>query len=203
MGIEVEAKIRLPGAAAAALRDRLAAVGATFDRHLVESNTYYDTPEGSLKTADRGLRIRVEVNEATGDRRVILTHKGPQAQGPLKNRLETEATVDDPSAAAELLAALGYHATLTFEKRRARYLLDGCRVEIDQVPFLGTFVEIEATAADDVERVRAHLSLADQPLIRDSYVAMLAAHLREHPKQVSDDPAIRLTDDPSCDPALQ
>jgi len=186
MGIEVEAKIRLPGAAAAALRDRLAAVGATFDRHLVESNTYYDTPEGSL-----------------GDRRVILTHKGPQAQGPLKNRLETEATVDDPSAAAELLAALGYHATLTFEKRRARYLLDGCRVEIDQVPFLGTFVEIEATAADDVERVRAHLSLADQPLIRDSYVAMLAAHLREHPKQVSDDPAIRLTDDPACDPALQ
>ena len=203
MGIEVEAKIRLPGVAAAALRDRLAAEGATLDHRLVEANTYYDTPDGSLKTADRGLRIRVEVNEVTGDRRVVLTHKGPQAQGPLKSRLETEAGIEDPRATAEVLAVLGYHATLTFEKRRARYLLDGCRVEIDQVPFLGTFVEIESTSADDVERVRGRLGLADRPLTRASYVAMLAAHLREHPERVGDDPVIRLSDDPACDPALQ
>ena len=203
MGIEVEAKIRLPGVAAAALRDRLSAEGATLDARLVEANTYYDTPDGHLKTADRGLRLRVETNESTGDRRVVLTHKGPQAQGPLKSRLETEAGVDDPRATAEVLAVLGYHATLTFEKRRARYLLDGCRVEIDQVPFLGTFVEIEGTAAPDVERVRGRLGLADRPLTRASYVAMLAAHLREHPERAGKDGVVRLSDDPACDPALQ
>lgn len=203
MGIEVEAKIRLPGVAAAVLRERLASEGATLDRRLVEANTYYDTPDGSLKTADRGLRIRVEVNEASGDRRVVLTHKGPQAQGPLKSRLETEAGIDDPRATAEVLAVLGYHPTLTFEKRRARYLLDGCRVEIDQVPFLGTFVEIEGTTAGDVERVRGRLGLADRPLTRASYVAMLAAHLREHPERVGDEPVVRLSDDPACDAALQ
>lgn len=203
MGIEVEAKIRLPGVAAAALRERLDAQGATLDRRLVEANTYYDTPEGTLKTADRGLRIRVEINEGTEQRAVVLTHKGPQAQGPLKSRLETEALVVDPHATAEVLAVLGYHPTLTFEKRRARYLLDGCRVEIDQVPFLGCFVEIEGSTAEDVERVRARLGLADRPLTRASYVAMLAAHLREHPEKGGDDPVVRLTDDPACDPALQ
>ncbi len=203
MGLEIEAKIQLHGVAAAALRDRLGVEQARLHRRLIETNTYYDTPQGSLKTADRGLRIRVEIDEDNHERRVTLTHKGPQAQGPLKSRLETETQINDPHAMAQVLAVLGYHATLTFEKRRTRYLLDNCRVEIDQVPFIGTFVEVEGSTAQDVERVCARLNLADRPLTRASYVAMLAAHLREHPDKVGDDPVVRLADDPASDPALQ
>ena len=68
---------------------------------------------------------------------------------------------------------------LTFEKRRTRYLLDGCRVEIDTLPHLGMYVEIEGATEEDVLAVRDKIGMADVPLIRASYIAMLLTHLRE------------------------
>ncbi len=178
MTIEVEAKIRLPDPAL--LHARLEQAEATLDGHLLETNTYFDSPDGTLKSTDQGLRIRIEVDETTGESRTLITHKGPRAHGTLKSRSETELGVTDAQAAARLLAVLGYREVMTFEKRRTRYLLDHCRVEIDTLPHLGTFIEIEGAREEDVLAVRDKLGLADAPLIRASYISMLVTHLREH-----------------------
>lgn len=178
MIVEVEAKLRLTDPEA--LHAKLRELDAVHDRDMIETNTYFDQPDGTLKSTDQGLRVRVEVDQATGKVEALLTHKGPRAHGRLKSRSETELGVSDARGAAQLLSVLGYHPVLTFEKQRTRYLLDGCRVEIDRLPYLGTFVEIEGTTEQDVMGVQNKLGLGDTPLIRASYIAMIATYLREH-----------------------
>lgn len=177
MPIEIEAKMRLTDAQA--MTKRLGELGATLDVDIVESNTYFDTNKGALKSSDRGLRIRIE-RLADGTQRANITHKGPRAHGKLKSRAEHEVGVDDARAAAELLTALGYRPTMTFEKRRCRYLLDDCRIELDTLPYLGDFIEIEGKTDEAVIAVREKLGLAETPLIKASYIAMLTTYAQEH-----------------------
>ena len=177
MPIEIEAKMRLTDRAA--VEHRLREAGAVDTGQIVETNTFFDTPEGSLKSSDQGLRVRVEHHEDGGEV-ATLTHKGPRAHGQLKSRSETEARVADAHAAAELLGALGYLPVLSFEKRRSRWTLDGCNVELDVLPYVGTFCEIEGDDDESVLAVREKLGLHDTPLIRASYIAMLMSYIREN-----------------------
>ncbi|MGB0768033.1 MAG: class IV adenylate cyclase [Phycisphaeraceae bacterium] len=180
MAIEIEAKMRLhhPDALVA----RLDELGATLTDRLSETNSYFDTAQGTLKSTDQGLRTRVEVaNAGTPDETITtkITHKGPRAMGKLKSRVESELNVDNARDAAVLLGALGYQHVLSFEKRRTRYALDGCRIELDELPVIGRFIEIEGDTEDAVIAVREKLGLADEPLIKSSYIAMLKTHLQE------------------------
>ena len=177
MNIEIEAKLRLQDVEA--MHARLAELEAVRDREIHETNTYFDLPEGRLKSTDQGLRIRVEREVEAQRTRTLITHKGPRSHGKFKSRTETETVVENARTAEALLVALGYHRLLTFEKRRTRYLLGDCRVEIDTLPYLGTFIEIEGDRDEAVTGVLEQLGLSGQPLIRASYVAMLSAHLRE------------------------
>lgn len=177
MGIEIEAKMRLtdlPG-----MEVRLNELGAKQRGDVLETNTFFDTADQRLKTSDRGLRIRVETT-AAGAQEVTVTHKGPRAHGKLKTRAETEVRVDDAREAAELLTVLGYRPVLTFEKRRRRWTLDGCAVELDTLPHLGEYIEIEGPDEQAVLDVREKLGLAEAPLIKTSYIAMMVTHLSEN-----------------------
>ncbi len=180
MAVEIEAKMRLHNPDA--LIARLEELGAKLKDKLSETNSYFDTALGTLKSTDQGLRTRVEVANAGGPDQTItttLTHKGPRTMGQLKSRLETELDVDNARDAAMLLGALGYHHVLSFEKRRIRYELDGCNVELDELPVIGRFIEIEGSSEEAVIAVRAKLGLADEPIIRSSYIAMLKTHQQE------------------------
>lgn len=180
MAVEIEAKMRLhhPDALIA----RLQGLGATLTHELSETNSYFDTPQGTLKSTDQGLRTRVEVaNAGTANETITttITHKGPRTMGQLKSRVESELDVDNARDAAVLLGALGYHHVLSFEKRRIRYQLDGCNVELDELPIIGQFIEIEGSSEDAVIAVREKLGLGDEPIIRSSYIAMLKTHQQE------------------------
>jgi len=178
VSVEIEAKMKVSDIAA--LEASLEAAGAKRVATLLETNTYFDTPAGSLKMSDQGLRIRVERNAESGRDTVTITHKGPRAQGKIKSRTETELIVADARIAAEMLAALGYVQVLSFDKRRRRWDLDGCHVDIDSLPYIGDFVEIEGPNEATVLRVRTALQLGHSPLIRASYISMLMTHLAEN-----------------------
>ena len=180
MAVEIEAKMRLHQPDA--LITRLHELGATLTHQISETNSYFDTADGMLKCTDQGLRTRVEVTNVGGPDETItttITHKGPRTMGQLKSRVENEVVVDNARDAALLLGALGYHHVLSFEKRRIRYRLDGCHVELDELPIIGRFVEIEGESDEAVLAVREKLGLADEPLIRSSYIAMLKTHQQE------------------------
>ena len=178
MAIEIEAKMRLTDVPA--LEAKLTEAGAERGPVLLEVNTFYDTPDHRLKTADQGLRIRVERNVETDNEQTRITYKGPRAHGKVKSRTEIEFGILDASAASQLFAALGYEPVLSFEKKRRRWHLGGCAVEIDSLPLLGEFVEIEGPTDEKVLAVRRQLDMGDVPLLRPSYIAMLVTHLAEH-----------------------
>lgn len=180
MGVEIEAKMRLNDREG--MVARLQALGAERVAEFSETNSYFDTASGSLKATDQGLRTRVEVTDAgTKDEKIVtkITHKGPRAMGALKSRYETELTVDNARDAAMLLSALGFQHVLSFEKRRTRYRLDGCNVELDELPVIGRFIEIEGPTEQAVNAVRDKIGLSREPVIRSSYIAMLRTHLQE------------------------
>ena len=173
--IEIEAKMRLPDVAA--LEARLTGTGALRGPVIEEFNRFFDTPQHSLRSAGEGLRIRIERSSDRPEPVAIITHKGPRAPGQLKTRHETELRVDDPDGAASLLGALGFVAVLSFEKRRARWMLEDCRVEIDELPHLGHFVEIEGPAEQRVLELRRTLELDTESLITQTYAHLVEDYL--------------------------
>ena len=180
MGREVEAKFKV--AALAAARRAVRSAGGRHVGTVLETDTYFDTPAGALRKGDRGLRIRrlrrLGGRAPAGDLRPLLTFKGPRAPGRrVKARTEVQTRLDDPDALAEALRACGLRETLTIEKRRASYRLGRCRVELDELPLIGCFVEIEAPSAADVARVRRALHLRCEP-ITEPYVELLARRCR-------------------------
>ncbi len=119
------------------------------------------------------------MNVSTGGQEHIITYKGPRQHGQLKSRDEVEVTVGNSEDAVQLLERLGYVRMLAFEKRRDSWRLGGCKVELDEVPHLGSFVEVEGPAEAAVLKVREQLGLAERPIIRSSYIALLMGYLQE------------------------
>lgn len=195
--IEIEAKLRLDGETdAAAVEQRLVKLAGRLVATMREVNIFVDTRENQLKATDRGLRVRlvetmddgtkvddgtiVKPQAAGAAAGVTITFKGPRSVGRLKSRREIEVNVDSEEGALNLLAELGYHESIRFEKRRKRYLLEGCTIELDEMPYLGHFLEIEGPDDATILSVREKLGLSDRPLIHSSYVAMLATYLADH-----------------------
>ena len=174
--LEIEAKMKVDDHSP--VRERLYECGAERVGEYLETNTFFDTQDQSLFAADHGLRLRQNRDLATNTEQFILTFKGPRQHGQLKSREEIELTVGSGRDAAELLRSLGYSPVLSFEKKRQSWTLDGCRVELDDLPLLGTFVEVEGKQEDVILRVREKLSLSNRPIIKASYVALLMEHLQ-------------------------
>lgn len=183
MPVEIEAKMAVPDLAP--VREALRARGARRLKSTLETNVFFDTEDHTLLAGDEGLRLRTNRDVETGRATDVITHKGALQVGRLKSREETEVTVDDPAAATRLFERLGLSVTLSFEKRRETWELDGCKVELDEVPHLGAFVEVEGPGEEQVLRVRDAIGLSDRPIIKTSYIAMLTRYLDEHGQQAS------------------
>lgn len=177
MAVEIEAKMKLDDVSA--LVEAIAARGGSPIGQYLEENAFFDTEDRALLAADEGLRLRVSTNVDTRAEHVSITHKGSNRHGSLKCREETEVSVGRATDAARLLEHLGYVKILMFQKKRISYRLEGCRIEIDEVPNLGHFVEIEGHGEGQVMRVREMLGLSEKPLIKASYAAMLFAWMQE------------------------
>jgi adenylate cyclase class 2 len=181
MAVEIEAKMSVPKLEV--VRDRLRELGAEGGGRTLETNTFFDTEDRSLLAADEGLRLRRNHDEASGKDEHVVTYKGPRQHGALKSRDEVEVTVGEYDDAVQLLERLGFVRMLSFEKRRESWKLAGCKVELDEVPYLGTYVEVEGPNEATVIMVREQLGLADRPVIKTSYIAMLMGYLQEHGNQ--------------------
>jgi len=183
MPLEIELKMRLEYPEA--LEARLKALGANRRGPVMEQNTYYDTSAADLRRAGQGLRLRIEHPTEGGPPRAIVTHKGPRAPGPLKTRQETQVQVSDSGQAAELLEALGYRPVLFFEKRRRRWQLDDCSVEIDSLPYIEDYVEIEGPNEQAVLAARVRIEMDKVPLVKKSYLGLLREYLEKQGMSVT------------------
>ncbi len=178
MAVELEAKLAVDSHDE--VRVRLPAVGADRMGFVLETNAIFDSASRSLLANDEGLRVRgLDVIDGPA-RPATLTYKGPKRPGPLKQREEIEVSISDAQAARSLLVALGFVEALTFQKRRETWALDECHIELDELPHLGHFVEVEGPDGDAVHGVLERLGLSDRPIIKTSYIALLIDHCRRH-----------------------
>jgi len=184
MPVEIEAKFKIDSFDG--VLQRLRDLSATLAGDHLETNTFFDTEDRSLLALDKGLRLRVSRDPGGGNEQYLLTYKGPRQHGVFKSRDEVEVSVGDPGTAILLLERLGYSRMLSFEKKRQTWKLQGCTVELDQVPFLGCFVEIEGPSEEAVLKVREALALGECPVLKGSYVAMLATYLQERGEEQRD-----------------
>lgn len=177
MPVELEAKVKVDSHEPT--RQRLRDAGAEAHGSHLQINTFFDTDDRSLRAADKGLRIRVNRDVATGKEEAVLTYKGPRQPGAFKSREEVETTVGSPENFATIVQALGYRQVLSFEKKRESWSLDGCQVELDEVPHLGDFVEVEGPSEEAIRDVLKKLGLESAPYVRESYAGLLSTWLED------------------------
>src|ERR1700759_4629014 len=114
MPVEIEAKMKV--ADHAGIRQRLRDVGGKHESNVLETNTFFDTPDRALMSHDKGLRLRHQTDAKTHEEKCKFTFKGPRQKGDLKSRPEYEVEVNDPRDAQEFLEALGFAKMVSFQK---------------------------------------------------------------------------------------
>ena len=179
MGEEIEAKVRI--ADPEAFRRRMADRGAGGAETVLEDNRLFDDPAGTLWRRGAALRVREERSAADGKPlRTTVTYKGPRAEGELKRREEIEVEVRAAPGGPELgdiFEAMGLRETFRYEKRRSVWRVGECEAALDELPHLGWFVEIEGPDEKTVRACLKDLGLADEPLVADDYIHLLAERL--------------------------
>ena len=178
MAQEIEAKFRVD--AHEPIRQELHGCSARGLGTIIERNRIYDRPDASLRKAGCGLRVRACFDLHGSLKSATMTFKGPVAPGAFKSREEIETSLTDPEAAAELFERLGFLPVLVFEKKRESWRLGSCRVELDEVPQLGLFVEIEGPTELDICQARDRIGLADVTHEKASYAGLLLNYCADH-----------------------
>ena len=75
-----------------------------------------------------------------------------------------------------MLEELGFVPIFRYQKRRESWRLGECRVELDEPPRIGLFVEIEGPDEGAIHSVQAKLGLGGLKDVPTSYVGMLVAY---------------------------
>lgn len=180
MAIEIEVKVRAPSLDE--VRTRLKAAKAKRLGARFEVNAFFDTPDRAMKVRGEGLRLRSMRDEKRKSGSSVITFKGPRETGDVSRREEIEFEIGSFEDASALLAKLGYERRLAFEKRRESWTLDGCLIELDELPYLGTFVEIEGDSDVKVLRTLKKIGLSHEEPVTRGYISMIDKLVREQPK---------------------
>ena len=178
MPLEIEAKIKVDSHDA--VRAKLVALGAQCVGRVLETNHIFDDADRTLLASGSGLRIRTCCVLDGDAPPATITYKGPRQPGPLKNREEIQISLDDAQAGRALLVKLGFVEALRFEKRRETWRLDDCHIELDELPYLGCYVEIEGPEEQAIRRTQQAVDLAERETICETYIALLVEHCRRN-----------------------
>jgi adenylate cyclase class 2 len=130
-----------------------------------ESNVLYDSPDRQLQGRRQILRLRRYGERCT------VTHKRQAAGGDgdarYKTRIETESTVGDCDALAEIFTQLGYGPVFRYEKFRTEWDLDAGHLVLDETP-IGIWAELEGPPAW-IDNMLEKLCIAPELRTTESY----------------------------------
>jgi len=169
---ELESKIRV--AEHEPVRGRLREANAEYLGRVLETNRLFDDDKWTLLKGGCGLRVRSCRTLDGPEQPATLTYKGPLRDGAFKRKSEIEIEIADAVSMVGILAAMGFSEWIIFEKNRESWRLPPCEVELDEVPGLGLFVEVEGPDEAAIRAALARLGLDPRQSTRRSYVAMLA-----------------------------
>jgi|CXWL01.1.fsa_nt_gi predicted adenylyl cyclase CyaB len=178
MATEIELKVKVDSHGP--VRERLKALGGEYVGTVIERNTMLDRADGSLRASGCGLRVRATTVLDGKNPGSKITFKGPSQSSILKCREEFEVKVENGDDAIAVLERLGFRRTVEYHKKRERWRLDDCVVELDEPARLGLFVEIEGPGEDSIRTVQKRLGLEALRHVSSSYVKMAIRYCEEH-----------------------
>jgi adenylate cyclase class 2 len=173
MCTEIEAKLKVDSLQEieAALKN----LGAEFVAEQFQTDIHFDNADSTLSKSDQALRLRRQ--EINGKVKFFLTYKGAREKSNFKKRREIEIEVSNGDSMQVLLESIGYKKTLSVEKKRLLWRFGGCEIALDELPQLGTFVEIEGPDDKTITEVQQKLGLSDYQHIPKSYAGLIKAGL--------------------------
>jgi adenylate cyclase, class 2 len=151
-------------------RDAIRAVGARFDRTMLQADTYFRVSHGRLK-----LR---EIDDHGAE---LIWYARPDTPGYRDSQYTVVPAPDPAALKSALTAACGLRGEV--RKSRELWLYHNVRIHLDQVEGLGSFVEFEAVIADRetdepslarLEQLRVAMDLRAVDRISVSYADMLS-----------------------------
>ena len=178
MQTEIEAKLKIDSLQE--IEGKLLKLNAEFLDEQSQIDYYFDNEQSIFRKSDKALRLRRQKSQKC--EKFFLTYKGPREKGQFKKRQEIDIEIADFNSAHNLLSALGYEKALVFEKKRRTYRLNQCKVALDQLPLLGTFLEIEGPDKEKISDVQQNLGLANLPHIPESYASLMTEKLLQFGK---------------------
>ncbi len=170
-----EIELKFPVADPSQLEAMLPGLGFVLETsRTFEHNTLYDTQDRSLRARHQLLRIRQYGALCT------LTHKR-QPDGAddslYKTRIETETTLADGDALAEIFGQLGFTPAFVYEKFRTEWAyplgVERAHLVIDETP-IGNWAELEGPK-EWIDRMLVMLRVDPQTRITDSYGTLFTA----------------------------
>jgi adenylate cyclase class IV len=146
-------------------------LGARDEGTLWQRDTYFDARTGGLKLRE----------QEPGHPHLIQFERADEPQ-QRESRYRIVEVGDPTVLLAALTDALG--VTVTVTKRRHLFIWQNVRIHLDEVQSLGTFIELEAVAADRsdlrdeqrlIRRLRDSFSITDERLLATGYATQLRA----------------------------
>jgi adenylate cyclase class 2 len=151
MQVEIEAKfLRVDHDVIRARLRELTAKQLTPMRLMKRKN--YDFPGNRLQATNGWVRLRDEGEKVT------LSYKRLDGR-TIDGTKEVTIVVDDFAATAALLQAIGLEQQSYQETKRESWELNGVQIELDEWPWIPSFVEIEAADERAVKAVAEQLKL--------------------------------------------
>lgn len=137
-----------------------------------QKDTYFNVPAGRLKLRQGNIENS------------LIFYNRPNQQGPKQSDFSLSKIAEGPATEALLEKALGIKVVV--DKFRKIFFIDNVKFHLDEVPGLGSFVEIEAGNIEDPSRTIESLheqcdyymrafEISNNDLIHHSYSDMLLA----------------------------
>lgn len=168
INIEIKAKCFHPGKVEAFLLSN----GARFVGLDHQKDTYFQVPAGRLKLRQGNIENS------------LIFYRRPNQEGPKQSDFSLSKVTDGLATEQLLEKALGIKVVV--EKYRKIFFIDNVKFHLDEVPGLGSFVEIEAgnlsDASKTIEVLRDQCNyymkafeISEKDLINHSYSDMILA----------------------------
>ena len=173
---EIEIKLRIPSVEdAKQLIEKIGKISDNVPEYFEQIDIYYDAKNGDLVKKDFVIRMRI----VNGKGYVAMKSPRIFINDAVQKRIELEFEVKDIESIKQKIKNQGLLETTVMEKRRTEFTLDNAIIAIDEVPFIGWFLEIESDGEESIEKIIKDLGISSFERMKLHYGELIDKKMSE------------------------
>jgi len=180
MSLEVEAKFRITPQQATQIQSFLRKEKATKLGNRFETNVYFDTKKSDFKKKGKAIRLRsIQKTDLKTryarllDEHILTVKTNSKLKSKYKSKIEHELTGLPYDTTLNILKVLNLQPVLIFQKKRISYKYKNAKIEIDQIPIIGYFCEIETNNEKLIKEILKDIKCENVKLIKIGYPSII------------------------------